>query len=143
MFHRWLSARQVITSPGPSSLCPVASALSEPIQQSLGSESRKARGGEGLAMELAVLPSQHLSRRRDCHLTDIRLFIHIETPTKGRGGYSRMTVSSMAGQHLSHVVDEGAFGCAAKVAAAKDDVGAVAWAWRVGSAVEHHRACRH
>ena len=36
------------------------------------------------------------SRRRDCHFADVPSTISIETPTKGRGGCSRMTVSPTA-----------------------------------------------
>ena len=39
---------------------------------------------------------QECSRRRDCHFDDTPLFAPVKTPTKGRGGCSRLTVSPTA-----------------------------------------------
>ena len=45
---------------------------------------------------LQAQPPPPPSRQRDCHFTDTPLFIPIETPTKCRGGCSRITVSPTA-----------------------------------------------
>ena len=61
--------------------------------RSLGGQVR--RSGERLN-SVSKLPTVAISRRRDCHFDNVPRFIPIETPHKGRGGCSRMTVSPMA-----------------------------------------------